>query len=91
MEAKSWKKFSTDLRWSTRIYVLAAILAILFSVIFNAWHTNWVMTVIAVVGTLFLVETFVYGYAHNPGIWQTILWILLLLLIAILLMGHLMS
>ncbi len=89
MEVKSWKKFSTDLRWSTRIYILSFVLVILFSVIFNAWHTDWALTVIAVVGALLLFETFVYGYAHNPTIWHTILWILFLILFAFLLMGHL--
>lgn len=89
MEVKSWKEFNMDLRWSTRIYTLSVVLAILFSVIFNAWHTDWALTVVAVVGALFLIETFVYGYAHNPRTWQAILWILLLILVALLLMGHL--
>lgn len=89
MEVKSWKKFNRDLRWSTKIYALSVVLVILFSVIFNAWQTDWSLTLIAAVGALFLIETFFYGHAHNPGVWQTILWILILILAAILLMGHL--
>lgn len=88
MEVKSWKEFHRDLRWSTRIYTLAAVLVILFSVLFNAWSTDWALTIVAVIAALLFIETFAYGHAHNPRLWDTIRWILILLLIAFLLMGH---
>lgn len=88
MEVKSWKEFNRDLRWSTRIYVLSVLLVILFSFMFNAWSTDWALTIISVIAALLLIETFAYGHAHNPGAWATIRWILLMILIAFLLMGH---
>lgn len=76
------------MRWSTRIYTLTVVLVILFSVFFNAWDTNWTMTIIAVIAALLFFETFAYAFAHHPTTWKTLRWILVLILAALLLTGY---
>ena len=87
MEKKSWKEFHNDLSWSTRIYTLAVVLVIIFSYCFEAWSSNWTMTIIAAIAAILFFETFAFYFIHHPKVWKAIRWILLLIVIALILIG----
>lgn len=87
MERKTWKEFHYDLRWSTRIYTLAAVLVIGFSYVFNAWSTNWTMTIVAAIAGILFVESFAYYFAHHPKAWKSMRWVLALIILMMILLG----
>ena len=87
MEKKSWKEFHNDLSWSTRIYTLAVLLVIVFSHWFDAWSTNWTMTIIAAIAGILFLESFAFYFIHHPRAWKAVRWILILLVLALLLTG----
>jgi hypothetical protein len=87
MEARPIKEFNKSLNWSTRIYTLAAVATVVLAFLFNAWTTNFVMTIFGVVAIVFLVEAFVISVHRHPKTWNIIKWIALLATISLLFLG----
>lgn len=84
MKGKSWQALDRSLSWSTKIYVLAAILIGLGSFLFNAWSTNWAMTILIALAAVLLVEHFWIVAHRHPKAWRTFKWMVLLIAIALL-------
>lgn len=87
MERKSLKQFHQQLSWSTRIYTLLTVLLIVGAHIFKAWETDWVLTVVAAIAIILLVESFAISFYRHPKAWRLIRWGLFLILLAILLIS----
>ena len=87
MEKRSFYQFNQDLHWSTRIFTLMAVLVLLGAFLFNAWGTNWALTVAVVLAVLLLVESIILSVQHHPRTWRAVGWVLLLLLLTMLLVG----
>lgn len=87
MEKKSWHEFNKDLGWSTRIYIFMVLAILVLSFVFDAWNTNWGLTMsVALIGVLFM-EAYVISFQRHPKIWKTIRWVLLIIIISLLLIG----
>ena len=91
MEKRTFQQFNSDLSWSTRIYLLLALLVTGGAFLFNAWTTNWAFTIAIALAVVLLVESFVLSVQHHPATWRAIGWALLLILLALLLIGGLMG
>lgn len=87
MERKTLKEFHHQLSWSTRIYTLMTVATIVLGYFFDAWGTNWVMTMVLVLAVILFVETFAIFFHQHPILWKIIRWILLLMLLGIILAG----
>ncbi len=85
MEKKSFRQFHRDLSWSTRIYTLLTVCLIIGAFVFNAWETNWALTMVAAIAVILFVESFALSMQNHPKTWQAIRWILFLILLALLL------
>ena len=84
MKGKSWSDLNRMMSWSTKIYVLVALLIGIGSFIFNAWSTNWTLTVLVTLAITLLVEHF-WVIAHwHPKAWRTFKWTILLIALALL-------
>lgn len=87
MERKTLKQFHHELSWSTRIYTLATVLTIVGSFAFDAWNTNWVLTIVSVLAVILFVESFAILFFKHPRAWRIIRWVVLLILLALLLIS----
>ncbi len=87
MKRKTWKDFHNDLSWSARIYTLLTILIVVLAHFFNAWDTDWTMTIIVALAIILFVESFAMVFLHHPRIWMVIRWLLILILLALILIG----
>lgn len=87
MEKRSFYQFNQDLQWSTRIFILMAVLVLGGAFLFNAWSSNWALTVASALAVILLVESIVLSVQHHPRVWRIIGWVLLLLMLALLLIG----
>ena len=88
---KPLSQFHRDVRWSTRIYTLLAAAIALGAILFDAWHTNWALTIAASMALILFVESLVISYHRHPRTWRGVLWILLLVALALLLIGAIVS
>ncbi len=87
MSEKSLQEFHQSLSWSTRIYTLLTIVIALGAFVFDAWNTNWAMTMIVALAVILFVESFALYFQRHPRTWRLIKWGLLLLLLLLLLTG----
>ena len=87
MNKKNWSALNRDLSWSTKIYVLVVLLVSIGSFVFQAWTTNWVMTMLLTFAVVLLVEHFSIVSQRHPKSWRTFKWIVLLLVLALLLIA----
>lgn len=87
MERKTLKQFHKNLSWSTRIYTLLTVATVAFSYVYDAWNSNWVKTIILALAIILFVETFEIVFHQHPKTWQTIRWVIILILAALLLIG----
>ncbi len=87
MERRTLKQFHKDLSWSTRIYTLMTVLVIVGSYIFDAWGTNWALTVVMAIAVILFVESFAISFHRHPKTWRVVRWILLLVLLALMLIS----
>ena len=90
MPRKTLKQFHKELSWSTRIYTLLTIVTIIGAFVFNAWSTNWAMTIAVALAVILFVESFALYFLHHPRAWRWMRWVirlLALLILALLLMG----
>ena len=88
MERKTLKQFHHELSQSTRIYTLATLLTIIGSFVFDAWSTNWAMTIISVLAVILFVESFAISFIRHPERYRALRWIILLILLALLLISN---
>lgn len=89
MSGKTLTEFHRDLSWSTRIYTLLTIIIAVGAFLFDAWNSNWALTMIVGLAVVLFVESFALYFQHRPGAWRLVRWGLLLLLLLLLLTGHL--
>ena len=87
MERKTWKEFQKDLHWSTRIFALATVSTVLLAALFRAWHTDFALTILGVLGLIFLVESLAISLQRHSRLWTVIGWLFLLVLLGLLLIG----
>jgi len=87
MEDKSLKKFHRDLSWSTRIYVLLTFLVAVGAIVFNAFETNWALTIVSAIAGILLFESFAVFFHRHPKAWNLVRWILILALMSLVLIG----
>ncbi len=87
MERKTLKDFHKSLSWSTRFYTLLTVATIALSYFLDAWNTNWVKTIILALAIMLFVETFEILFHNHPKTWNTIRWIIILIVLALILMG----
>ena len=81
------KQFNRDIRWNTRIFVLATVATVVLSVLLNAWNTNFALTMLMVLSVILIVEIIAISTHRHPKLWLAIWWILILLLLALVLSG----
>lgn len=81
---KTWNKFNSGLSWSTKIYVMVAILITIGAFIFNAWTTNWALTMLFTMAGTLLTEYFLVFSRRHPKTWTTIKWLVLFFIIMLL-------
>lgn len=87
MARKTLKQFHKELGWSTRIYTLLTIALAICAFIFDAWNTDWVLTVICALAIILCVESFAISFHRHPKTWRVIWWSIVLILLAVLLIG----
>ena len=87
MASKSLYDFHRGLSWSTRIYTLLTISIAVGAFLFDAWNTNWAMTMVVGLAVVLFVESFALYFQHHPRMWRLVRWGLLLLLMLLLLIG----
>ncbi|MFT5165748.1 MAG: hypothetical protein ACI8P3_000977 [Saprospiraceae bacterium] len=87
MEKKSFKEFHRDLSWSARIYALLVVLTVVLSLAFDAWSSNWALTIIGAIAVVLFIETFAIYFKHHPKTWRTVRLIIFLIILALLLIG----
>lgn len=73
------------LSWETKIYVALAVLITVGSFLFDAWSTNWVLTILVGLASILLIEHFWIIAHRHPQAWRTFKWTLLLIALAYLL------
>ena len=91
MSDKTLNEFHRDLSWSTRIYTLLTIAIAIGAFLFDAWNTNWAMTMVAGLAVVLFVESFAFYFQRHPRAWRLVRWGMLLLLLLLLLTGFLRS
>ncbi|MCB0589564.1 MAG: hypothetical protein KDD06_30040 [Phaeodactylibacter sp.] len=91
MSTKTLNEFHRELSWSTRIYTLLTIAIAVGALIFDAWNTNWAMTMVMGLAIVLFVESFAFYFQHHPRAWRLVKWGLLLLLLLLLLTGALVK
>lgn len=84
MKGKSWSDLNKAMSSSTKIYVLVAVSIGIGSFIFNAWSTNWTLTILVTLAVTLLVEHFWVLAHRHPKTWNTIKWTILLIALALL-------
>lgn len=89
LERKDLKQFHRDLRWSTRIYTLIAIIIGIGAFALHLWGTQWALMMMMALGVALFVETFAISFHRHPRTWRVIRWAILLLLVALLLIAWL--
>jgi hypothetical protein len=87
MERKTLKQFHRDLTWQSRIYTTAVVLTILFAHVFQAWDKGWMTTILVVIASVLLLDTFNISFHRHPKAWQLVKWGIILLLLGLLLIG----
>ncbi|GEM_PF-5527140 len=75
--------------WSSVLYTVMSIIVIASAFIFQAWSTNFALTILLSIATLLFIESIILSILHHPRTWRTVGWIFLLLLLAGLLIGAL--
>ncbi|MCO6487759.1 MAG: hypothetical protein J5I98_05035 [Phaeodactylibacter sp.] len=89
MAEKTLNDFHRNLSWSTRIYTLLTIVIAVGAFLFDAWNTNWAMTMIVALAVVLFIESFAFYFQHHPRAWRLVRWGLFLLLLLLLLTGFL--
>lgn len=68
------KKYSKSISSNTKMYILLSVLLVVFSQLFNAEDTNYVLPSIAALLTLFAIENYMIFAKKYPYIWNIIKW-----------------
>jgi len=89
MSDKTLNDFHRDLSWSTRIYTLLTVVIAVGAFLFDAWNTNWAMTMVVALAVVLFVESFGFYFKRHPRAWRLVRWGLFLLLLLLLLTGFL--
>ncbi|MCB9295810.1 MAG: hypothetical protein H6559_22205 [Lewinellaceae bacterium] len=87
MAEKTLNDFHRNLSWSTRIYTLLTIVIAVGAFLFDAWNTNWAMTMIMALAMVLFVESFALYFQKHPRTWRLVRWGLVLVLLLLLLTG----
>lgn len=87
MKSSNWQTLDRELSWSTKIYVLVAIVIAVGSFIFDAWSSNWSLTMLVAIAVIFLVEHFWVVARRHPKAWRIFKWTVLLIGLAGLLLA----
>jgi cytochrome c oxidase assembly factor CtaG len=90
MPNKTLADFHRELSWQTRIYTLLTVATIVAAFLFDAWNSNWVMTILVVLAVILFVESFAMRFQHTQSLWKgirVILWLVGLIAIALALIG----
>ena len=87
MAEKTLNDFHRNLSWSTRIYTLLTIVIAVGAFLFDAWNTNWAMTMIMALAVVLFVESFALYFQKHPRTWRLVRWGLVLVLLLLLLTG----
>ena len=87
MEGKSWSSLNKSVSWSTKIYVLAAIVLGVGSFVFNAWSGNWIIPMLLALASVLLVEHFWIVAHRHPKSWRIFKWMFLIVILALLLLS----
>lgn len=86
-EPRPFKKYHNELTWATRIHVILTLALIGGAVLFDAWNTDWALTIIFAVTVVLGVESYALLFRNHPKAWRLLRWGLLLGLLALLLSG----
>ena len=89
MSTKTWKQFNVALSWSTKVYILIAISIGVGAFVFNAWATNWAMTILITLALTLLVEYLSLFSKNHPKTWTFIKWTILFITIMLLFISSL--
>jgi hypothetical protein len=87
LEPKNLKQFHRDLRWSTRIYTLIALIIGLGAFVFDLWGTQWALLMMLALGVALFVESFAISFHRHPRTWRVIRLLILLALALLLFIG----
>lgn len=87
METKGLKKLNKELSWSTRIYTLMTLVVAIGSFVFNAWNTDFALTIIMTIAVVLFIESFAIYFQHHPKYWRAFQILLFLLILAFILIG----
>ncbi len=90
MERKTLRQFHRELSWSTRIYTLLTVVTAVGAFLFDAWSTNWALTIAVALAVVLFVESFALYFLHHPRAWRRLRWVLrlgVLLILWLLLSG----
>lgn len=87
MERKTLKQFHHELSWSTRIYTLLTFVLFSGAYFFNAWNTDWVMTIVVALAIILFVESFAIVLHRHPLLWRILKWGVILILFSLLFIG----
>ena len=90
MSDKTLNEFHRGLSWSTRIFTLLTLIIAAGAFLFDAWNTNWAMTMVVGLAVVLFVESFALYFQHHPRAWRLAKWGLLLLLLLLLITGFLL-
>ena len=87
MERKTLKQFHKELSWSTRIYTLLTVAVLAGAFLFNAWSTNWALTIAMALAVVLFVESFAISFHRHPKTWRVVRWLIVLIVLTLLLIG----
>lgn len=87
LSRKTFTQFHKDLRWSTRAYVLMAVILGLGAFMLGLWGAYRAVAMILAIALVLLAEFAALSFQHHAKIWRIIGWSLILILAALLLIG----
>ncbi len=87
LEPKNIHQFHRDLRWSTRIYTLIALIIGIGAFVFNLWETQWALVMLCALGVALFIESFAISFHRHPKTWRVIRFVILLILALLLFIG----
>jgi hypothetical protein len=87
LSRKTLGQFHKDLRWSTRIYVLIAVILGVGAFVLGLWGAYRAIAMVLAIGLVLFAEFVALAFQRHAGIWRIIAWSVALILAALLLIG----
>ncbi len=87
LSKKTFRQFQQDLRWSTRVYVLIAVVLGLGAFFLGIWGPYRAVAMIFAIALVLFTELAARSLQRHANTWRITAWALLLILAALLLIG----